>query len=217
MASEKFHTQYDNLRVSRNAPEEVIRAAYRALAQKYHPDVNADTDASRIMSILNQSYAVLSDVTTRAAHDSWIAAMESTTNTSPPTRENGPHVRWTVVVLRRTRTREGVHGKDSPHGGLLMQSPLHTSFMLLNITAQSKRKFNCPCRRRQMRSRLRRLKSNQESAPQPFLRHRRLRLPSWFHRRKRRSRSLLLTVENILSLRDISTVILRSGAAACVP
>ena len=32
-----IRTHYDNLKVARNAPPEVIRAAYRVLAQKYHP------------------------------------------------------------------------------------------------------------------------------------------------------------------------------------
>lgn len=91
MTNSKPHTHYDNLRVSRNAPEEVIRAAYRALAQKYHPDVNSDPDASRIMTIINQSYAVLSDPTKRAAHDRWIAVAESTTTSStPPTEPTRP-------------------------------------------------------------------------------------------------------------------------------
>jgi hypothetical protein len=36
----KIHTHYDNLKVSRHAPQEVIRAAYKALSQKYHPDKN---------------------------------------------------------------------------------------------------------------------------------------------------------------------------------
>lgn len=66
------HTHYENLKVACNAPPEVIRAAYRVLAQRYHPDMNSSPDASRIMKILNVSYAVLSDPQRRAAHDSWI-------------------------------------------------------------------------------------------------------------------------------------------------
>ena len=36
----KIHTHYDNLKVTRDAPTEVIRAAYRALSQQFHPDRN---------------------------------------------------------------------------------------------------------------------------------------------------------------------------------
>jgi DnaJ domain len=67
-----IHTHYDNLKVTRNAPAEVIRAAYRVLAQRYHPDLNPSPDAARVMKLLNESYAVLSDPTRRAEHDAWI-------------------------------------------------------------------------------------------------------------------------------------------------
>ena len=73
----KLHTHYDNLKVARLAPQEVIRAAYKALSQKYHPDKNSgDAKAARIMSILNSAYAALSDPRRRREHDEWIAAEE---------------------------------------------------------------------------------------------------------------------------------------------
>ena len=73
----KLHTHYDNLKVARLAPQEVIRAAYKALSQKYHPDKNAgDQKAARIMAIVNSAYATLSDAQRRREHDEWIAAEE---------------------------------------------------------------------------------------------------------------------------------------------
>lgn len=73
----KLHTHYDNLKVARNAPIEVIRAAYRSLAQKYHPDHNPnDREAARIMTLVNASYAVLSDSEQRRKHDDWIYEQE---------------------------------------------------------------------------------------------------------------------------------------------
>ena len=71
-----IHTHYDNLKVTRNAPTEVIRAAYRALAQKYHPDLNRSPDASRVMKIFNEAWEVLSDPKRRAEHDQWIDEQE---------------------------------------------------------------------------------------------------------------------------------------------
>ena len=69
----RVHTHYDNLKVARNAPPEVIRAAYKALGQKYHPDKNQSSSESiRIMKIINDSYSVLSDLATRKTHDDWI-------------------------------------------------------------------------------------------------------------------------------------------------
>jgi len=72
-----IHTHYDNLKVTRNAPPEVIRAAYKTLSQKYHPDRNNDKDAQRVMTIVNASYEVLSDPIKRRAHDVWIAHEEA--------------------------------------------------------------------------------------------------------------------------------------------
>jgi len=86
----KVHTHYDNLRISRNAPAEVVRAAYRALSQKYHPDKNRRPDAVRIMAILNASYAVLSDETLRRRHDAWIEAQEAGVMPDPPSSAEAP-------------------------------------------------------------------------------------------------------------------------------
>ena len=73
----KIHTHYDNLKVARGAPHEVIRAAYKALSQKYHPDKNpGDEKAARIMAIVNTAYNSLSDPQRRKEHDEWIAAEE---------------------------------------------------------------------------------------------------------------------------------------------
>lgn len=69
----KFRTHYDNLKIPRDAPIEVIKGAYRTLAAKHHPDKNpGDDNATRIMSIINDSFAVLSDPRRRAEHDRWI-------------------------------------------------------------------------------------------------------------------------------------------------
>lgn len=68
-----FRTHYDNLKVSRDAPIEVIQAAYRSLARKHHPDRAGGTpEAEKVMKIINASYEVLSDPVRRAEHDRWI-------------------------------------------------------------------------------------------------------------------------------------------------
>lgn len=73
----RIHTHYDNLKVARGAPAEVIRAAYKALSQKYHPDKNpGDEKAARIMAIVNTAYNTLSDPVRRKEHDEWIASEE---------------------------------------------------------------------------------------------------------------------------------------------
>jgi hypothetical protein len=93
----KIHTHYDNLKVSRHAPQEVIRAAYKALSQKYHPDKNqGDERAARIMAIVNSAYNILSDPVRRKEHDEWIASEE-----------------WEVEWLESSH---GEDGRERPRG-----------------------------------------------------------------------------------------------------
>ena len=63
---------YRILGVLDDAEDIVIKAAYKALAQRYHPDKWAgDKDeATRRMSDINEAYAVLSDPVKRNEYDS---------------------------------------------------------------------------------------------------------------------------------------------------
>jgi hypothetical protein len=77
--AEPMPTYYDVLQVERNAPASEVRAAYRRLAQKYHPDKMPDNaNASRAMAAINAAYEVLSDAHRRAEHDLWIRRAERT-------------------------------------------------------------------------------------------------------------------------------------------
>jgi hypothetical protein len=70
------HTHYDTLQVERGASGGV-RAAYRRLAQKLHPDKHPGRSAAAaVMAELNQAYEVLSDPAQRSAYDHWLAAQE---------------------------------------------------------------------------------------------------------------------------------------------
>ena len=83
---ERIYTHYDNLKVARNAPPEIIRAAYKSLAHKYHPDRNQnDPGALRIMTLINIAYEELSDPLKRKLHDVWIKEQEKSQqhNNSP--------------------------------------------------------------------------------------------------------------------------------------
>lgn len=92
----KIHTHYDNLKVSRHAPQEVIRASYKALSQKYHPDKNpGDEKSARIMAVVNTAYNVLSDPMRRKEHDEWIASEE-----------------WEVEWLESSNTKDGQPRKN---------------------------------------------------------------------------------------------------------
>ena len=94
----KFRTHYDNLKVSGDAPIEVIQAAYRSVARKYHPDRNsADTPRNEaIMKVINASYEVLSDPVKRAKHDQWIAEKLQNQGTRSGSMQNGRGHDWGI-------------------------------------------------------------------------------------------------------------------------
>jgi hypothetical protein len=82
----RFRTHYDNLKVSRDAPPEVIRSAYKALANKYHPDRNHGSErALRAMQAINTSFEALDDPVRRKAHDEWIDRKTGQTASNPYT------------------------------------------------------------------------------------------------------------------------------------
>ncbi|MDO9106116.1 MAG: DUF1566 domain-containing protein [Methylovulum sp.] len=73
----KIRTHYDNLKVTRNAPDIVIKAAHKALLQMHHPDKASDKIAAeRITRILNEARDVLLDPARRKQHDDWIKGQE---------------------------------------------------------------------------------------------------------------------------------------------
>lgn len=71
---------YQILQVDRLAEPEVIEAAYRKLAQKYHPDVDKSPEATEKMKRINVAHDVLSDPERRKKYDS----------ERPQTRGGGP-------------------------------------------------------------------------------------------------------------------------------
>lgn len=76
--SGKKSTHYKILSVSRNASQDVIKAAYRVLAQKYHPDKNASSgvDTTHMMETINTAYEILSDPIRREKYDADLARQE---------------------------------------------------------------------------------------------------------------------------------------------
>jgi DnaJ-class molecular chaperone len=114
---------YRVLQVAPTAEQEVIQAAYRALALKYHPDRDASEQAQRRMLLLNAAYALVRDELARAAWDRsraagsaapgsgrWSAGRTGGANAVPPparadsagTRiDFGRYAGWTLRDLAR--------------------------------------------------------------------------------------------------------------------
>lgn len=67
-----IQTHYDNLSIARNAPSEVIRAAYKVLSQKYESDQNQNAESSSILESINLSYSILSNPVKKAEYDQWL-------------------------------------------------------------------------------------------------------------------------------------------------
>jgi DnaJ domain len=60
---------YETLQVSPRADAEVIEAAYRVLARRYHPDLNGSPDATAMMAQINGAWETLRDPARRATYD----------------------------------------------------------------------------------------------------------------------------------------------------
>lgn len=60
---------YEVLGVSKTASADDIRKAYRGLAKRYHPDVNADSRAVEMTAMINTAYDLLTDPERKLAYD----------------------------------------------------------------------------------------------------------------------------------------------------
>lgn len=61
---------YDDLNINEDATSDEIKAAYRKLANKYHPDRNKeDKQAEEKFKRISEAYEKLEDTKTRAEHD----------------------------------------------------------------------------------------------------------------------------------------------------
>jgi molecular chaperone DnaJ len=72
MSRGKRRDHYQVLGISRTASDAEVKAAFRELARKVHPDVNPDDrSAGERFREINEAYATLSDPERRARYDRW--------------------------------------------------------------------------------------------------------------------------------------------------
>jgi curved DNA-binding protein CbpA len=106
---------YERLKISRDAPLEVIRAAYRALAAKHHPDRHGQSEgANTDMAALNAAYEVLCDPQARAAYDAILIK---------PGRAGASHDSTEPSQGRTGRSRSGRASADAPRPSVHMEHP----------------------------------------------------------------------------------------------
>lgn len=76
----QYKDYYDVLGIKRDAKEAEIKAAYRRLARKYHPDVSQEPQAEQKFKEVGEAYEVLRDPQKRQAYDqlgtSWRAGQD---------------------------------------------------------------------------------------------------------------------------------------------
>jgi curved DNA-binding protein CbpA len=114
---------YKTLQVDPEADDEVIAAAYRRLARKYHPDSSGGSEpgAAAKMAGLNAAWEVIGDPVRRAAFDRESAlrdALSRRASDPPP----GPTIRASDVASSEPRSPETVSrdwtsGRSSMGGG----------------------------------------------------------------------------------------------------
>ncbi len=73
-------TYYGLLGITRAATPAELKAAYRRLAKRWHPDVNQDPDAGEMFQRITLAHEVLSDPAKRDRYDAGLALEASLTN-----------------------------------------------------------------------------------------------------------------------------------------
>src|SRR5207344_3224306 len=93
---------YETLEVERNADDGKLKAAFRKLAMKWHPDKNPGDAASEVrFKEINEAYEVLKDGDKRAAYDRFgHAAFEQGAGGGGPGcgRERGQDMRYNMEI-----------------------------------------------------------------------------------------------------------------------
>ena len=101
---------YSVLGISRDATEKDIKAAYRKLARKYHPDVNPGNKAAEEkFKEINQAYEVISDAEKRKKYDQygegWEHAGQFTQPGQPGRQSYGSAADFGSLEIRQTTLR----------------------------------------------------------------------------------------------------------------
>src|SRR5215208_2835835 len=100
---------YKVLQVDPEADPEVIQAAYRRLAQKFHPDVTPGPEAAVRMAAINRAWSILRTAESRARYD-----RERARGRLPDQREERPPGRAGGEPLESSRAASGTRSSERP-------------------------------------------------------------------------------------------------------
>ena len=92
---------YTILEVDSHADAETIRAAYRLLARRYHPDAGDGSSSEKFRQI-TEAYETLSDPQRRAAYDQ---SREPRRAPHPPPHHRSPFAEWDLLFDQWMRRR----------------------------------------------------------------------------------------------------------------
>ncbi|MCX7256409.1 MAG: J domain-containing protein [Polaromonas sp.] len=117
---------YETLEIHPKASKEVVRAAYKSLMQRYHPDKNPDNaEAARHAALIAQAYGVISDDNQRSLYD--LQLREQAEKVYSRRSENYP-----AQPLRRTPpNRQAVAKNNAWYAWLLISVILLSGFLIL--------------------------------------------------------------------------------------
>jgi curved DNA-binding protein CbpA len=106
---------YKVLQVDPDAEPEIIDAAYRRLARKYHPDVNSAPEATARLQRISAAFEILVDPEQRAAYDhARRARTSSTVNPIEAVKQPGQRAGVRVSVLGGLLDLGFAFGRRSP-------------------------------------------------------------------------------------------------------
>jgi curved DNA-binding protein len=83
----QYKDYYAVLGVKKDASQDAIKAAYRRLARKYHPDVSKEANAEEKFKSLQEAYEVLKDPDKRSAYDRLGSDWQAGEEFRPPPHE----------------------------------------------------------------------------------------------------------------------------------
>ena len=125
-------THYDLLGLPADASQDEIRAAYRALARRHHPDTQYDVDPAtadrsrQTMAALNAAWAVLGDPRRRQAYDTELGHPAAARPMGPTGNGNRPAWDW-VPLSDYAEDPEDLD--DEPYGNPRPRRPADSMVM----------------------------------------------------------------------------------------